>query len=399
MTWQKLSMSFFRELPPMTRFSSLVDNEMFHRAPDDWLVVIADIVSSTRAVQAGRYKDVNTIGGAVISAALNVAGHNKIPFVFGGDGATMLIPPEVRRVVTEALVRTRTLARDDFSLELRVGFVEISVIRQRGKDVLVARYEVSPGNNLAMFNGGGVELADQLVKENTPQYALAQYELPGAPDLSGLSCRWEPLRSQKGNIVCLLVRPRSEDPVARRAALLNVLEGLSKILGDDFVQASPVSAVAMRFRWPPKGLVAEARATRGAKSFARRYLEVLTGSFVQLILERLNAKGGAYDAPLYREELRNNSDYCRFDDVLRMVLDCTFGQIEALKTLLSEIHDAGNVDYGVFEVQQALMTCLLFSLDESHHLHFVDGDEGGFWSAAEQLKGQIAERDAPVAST
>jgi hypothetical protein len=40
----------------------------------------------------------------------------------------------------------------------------------------------------------------------------------------------------------------------------------------------------------------------------------------------------------------------------------------------------------------ALMTCLVFSLERSDHLHFIDGTGGGFTLAARQLKAQAAER-------
>ena len=381
---------FFSELPATTSFMGVVSSEVFHPAPHDWIVVVADIRSSTQAVEEGRYKQVNMVGGCVVCAAINATLGCKIPFVFGGDGATLLIPADARRDVEAALVRTRTLAREDFDLELRVGFVPVAEVRTLGKDVLVARYEVSPGNNLAMFSGGGVELADKLIKEDAAaeRYSVAEYSLSGRPDLTGLSCRWEPLRSQKGTIVCLLVRLRAEDLVQRRAVLAEVLSSLTTIVGTDLRQASPVTPESMQFRWPPKGLGAEARASRGEKSFLRRYLEVLVGSFIQLVLERFDLKGGAYDAPAYREELRNNSDYCRFDDVLRMVLDCTKQQSLEISQLLRARHEAGDIDSGMFEVEQALMTCLLFDLDDGHHPHFIDGDAGGFWRAALEFKQQ-----------
>ena len=36
-----------------------------------------------------------------------------------------------------------------------------------------------------------------------------------------------------------------------------------------------------------------------------------------------------------------------------------------------------------------MMTCLLFSLERSKHVHFIDGSNGGFAIAARQLKQQI----------
>jgi hypothetical protein len=45
------------------------------------------------------------------------------------------------------------------------------------------------------------------------------------------------------------------------------------------------------------------------------------------------------------------------------------------------------------------MTCLVFSLAESRHVHFIDGADGGYALAALQLKEQLlaaAAREAPA---
>lgn len=373
----------------------VIDEQNFFPAPDDWVIVITDIRSSTKAVAEGRYKDVNMMGGAAICAVQNATGSRDWPFVFGGDGATLLIAPDVLPDVEAALVRTRTLARDDFDLELRIGFVPVRDVRARGADVLVARYQASPGNCLAMFGGGGVELADDLIRasETSAQYEVSDYALPGLPDLTGLSCRWEPLRSRQGRIVCLLIKPQASDFQGRQAILSEFLEKLSTGMGTDLSQAGPVNSESLRFRWPPKGLVAEAKATRAGKSFMRRLIEVYASSFIQWILELFKVQGGGYNPPAYRKEMRTNSDYCKFDDVLRMVLDCTTDQVASIRELLDVMHESGQIDFGIFETRQALMTCLLFDLDSSQHLHLIDGDDGGFWSASEGYKVQLSSHD------
>ncbi len=389
---------FFSSIPKTSHFRGVVDEKNFFPAPDDWLIVIADIRSSTRAVAEGRYKDVNMIGGAVICAVRNATGSGDWPFVFGGDGASLLLDAVHREEVEAALVRTRTLARDDFQLDLRIAFVPVRDVRQRGRDVLVARHEVSPGNSLALFGGGGVELADELVKneETASHYVIRDYSLPGLPDLSGLSCRWEPLHSQKGRIVCLLVKSQADDFRQRQAITSEFLENLARHIGTELNQASPVSSASLRFRWPPKGLAAEARATRAGSSFARRLAQLYLESFLQWMMELFDRQGGHYNPSVYREEIRTNSDFCKFDDVLRMVLDCTVEQVAGIRQLLDRMHAAGQIDFGIFETEKALMTCLLFDLESSQHLHFIDGDEGGFWSAAKEYKLQVSSHETPA---
>lgn len=97
---------FYAELQSFDDFEAVSDLTRYTPAPDDWLVVIADIKGSTQAISEGRYKDVNMVGAACITAVLNVTRNHEIPYVFGGDGATLMVPPDtlprVRRLVEDA---------------------------------------------------------------------------------------------------------------------------------------------------------------------------------------------------------------------------------------------------------------------------------------------------------
>ena len=53
------SESFYRDLPAFTRFVEFTEAKHYRPAPDGWLAVVADIESSTEAIAAGRYKQVN----------------------------------------------------------------------------------------------------------------------------------------------------------------------------------------------------------------------------------------------------------------------------------------------------------------------------------------------------
>lgn len=47
----------------------------------------------------------------------------------------------------------------------------------------------------------------------------------------------------------------------------------------------------------------------------------------------------------------------------------------------------GQIAYGVHVSHQAMMTCLMFNLQD--HVHFIDGADGGYALAAKQLKDQL----------
>ena len=111
---------------------------------------------------------------------------------------------------------------------------------------------------------------------------------------------------------------------------------------------------------------------------------------IQLYLERFNTRAGGYNAPVYREELRTNTDYRRFDGTLRLIVDCTDDELNEVNNMLDRRYKNGEIHFGVHTADTALMTCLVFDLAASRHLHFVDGNDGGFAVAAKGLKAQIA---------
>src|SRR5271169_6282939 len=84
--------NFFASMPGFRDFAALMDESHYVEAPEDWTVVVTDVEGSTQAIQEGRYKTVNMVGAATIAAVVNATGQWDLPFVFGGDGATALVP-------------------------------------------------------------------------------------------------------------------------------------------------------------------------------------------------------------------------------------------------------------------------------------------------------------------
>ena len=102
---------FYKRVPAFDDFEGFTDPSRYQTLPADWRVVIADIRGSTKAIAEGRYKDVNMMGAACITAVLNALKQfdpvPDVPYVFGGDGATFAVPDDAVEKVRHALIRTR----------------------------------------------------------------------------------------------------------------------------------------------------------------------------------------------------------------------------------------------------------------------------------------------------
>ncbi|WP_428672474.1 DUF3095 family protein, partial [Roseibium sp.] len=200
--------NFYSELPSFSDFSSVSALADYRPVPDDWYVLAADIVRSQDAVAAGRYKEVNMVGAAVIAAVLNRLGSDRIPFVFGGDGAMLVVPAGDVVAGREVLAGVVDLARQVMELELRAAVIPLAHIREQGGDIRVRKYRLSSGNHLAMIMGDGLAIADRILKdpEAVKPFALTDREA-ALPPLDGLSCRWEPLPARNGYIASLIIKP------------------------------------------------------------------------------------------------------------------------------------------------------------------------------------------------
>ncbi len=122
------SENFYSQLPLLDNFRDITEPENFVDVPDDWYILVTDIRGSTKAIEAGRYKEVNLLGACSIVAVLNVVGKIEIPFVFGGDGASLLIGRSLLPAAKIALVATQQMAKTEFDMDLRVGAVPVKVV-------------------------------------------------------------------------------------------------------------------------------------------------------------------------------------------------------------------------------------------------------------------------------
>src|SRR5215813_9111108 len=203
--------SFYGKIPVFRGFSSLMDPKLYVPLPDDWSIGVADIVESTRAIAAQRYKAVNMAGAAIIASVTNALEGREFPFVFGGDGASFAVAPADLERAREALAATAIWVREDLDLVMRVALVPVATIRAQGLDVRVARFGPSANLSYAMFSGGGLGWAEAAMKRG--EFAVEAASPGTQPDLTGLSCRFEEIPTARGLILSVLVVPtRGAEP-------------------------------------------------------------------------------------------------------------------------------------------------------------------------------------------
>lgn len=89
----------YTRLPTLQHFADITAPSHYTPLPVNWLVVVTDVEGPAAVVQAGRYRDVTYVGTASIASALDLAGETVVPFVFGGDRATLAVHEPVGQQV------------------------------------------------------------------------------------------------------------------------------------------------------------------------------------------------------------------------------------------------------------------------------------------------------------
>ena len=87
--------------------------------------------------------------------------------------------------------------------------------------------------------------------------------------------------------------------------------------------------------------------------------------------------------------MKYHSDHQKFDDMLRMILDCTEEETMRIEEYLQQGRKRGDLSYGIHYSSASLMTCYVNGLGDGDHIHFIDGGDGGYAVAAKQLKHQL----------
>ena len=386
------TVNFYRDLPVLESFAQTIETARHAQVPGDWWIVVADVVGSTKAIEAGAYKKVNTVGVACIAAVVNVDRGVEMPFVFGGDGATFAVPESLRKRAIPALREAQRLSRESFDLSLRVGLVRVSSLLEGGMQVGLAKIRLSPNVTQPTFSGRGWEEAERLVKDPLARGVLRVQEDEGPCEGSfeGFECRWQGVPSFQDHKLALLVAAVSEDAEVNLASYRNLSARIAQIYGD-VASYHPLRAEHMRLSFDPRELGHEWRVRSSRLSllervryFVRMVLLNLAGAY--LFARKIDTKTVRWSH--YIDEMVENSDFRKFDGMLRMVIDGSEGQYGELRGYLEGQHREGRLVYGMHRSREALLTCIVFSYN-GNHVHFVDGSDGGYAIAARGLKAQL----------
>ncbi len=368
----------------------LMEEHLFYRIPPSWQVVITDVKGSTAAVAGGQHETVNLVATGSIVAVLNIAFKADItlPFFFGGDGATFVIPPSIQEACKKALVLHQENSQKNFNLFLRVGEVPVEEVYASGHDLKITKLKASSLFSIPVMLGDGLSYAEKRIKAE--DYMLPPPEHPEEElDMTGMECRWDRIKPPAtfDEVVSLLVVARDNQQQA--TVFRKVVNRLDTIYGSP-EKRKPITVSQLKLKATIEKLGREMRAKYGRYRplyLVQKLLTTLLGPFY------FKTKKGQ----TYLQQLVQLSDTLVIDGRISTVISGTAEQRKELESALDELEKSGDIFYGLFVSRESVLSCYVRNMHEKH-IHFVDGSDGGYTRAAGVLKKKM-NTTTPISTT
>ena len=153
----------------------------------------------------------------------------------------------------------------------------------------------------------------------------------------------------------------------------------------------PLKDRYMKFLWRLSPFLEEARIRMHSRPKHRTFhilkyaLQSLSLTFIGMLLMRTKTTTKEVEWGNYRSDVVRNSDYQKFECGIKMILDSSHEQTQALTTYLDQMQKKHRLVFGYYLCSHAMVTCYIQSYNKNH-IHFIDGSDGGYAMASKMLK-------------
>ena len=377
---------FYSNLPihKIPLYQLLIQNQLFEKVVASWCVIITDIKRSTAAINSGLHENVNLIATGSIVAVLNIAfkANISVPFFFGGDGASFIVPPSIVDDVMKALLKYKDNTLRNFNLDLRTGIMPVEEIDKQGHTLNICRFSSAETFSIPIVLGDGLAYAEQIIKGE--HYLLTGHDTASNEiDLSGMQCRWDKIEPPENSdeVVTLIVIASEIEQQA--ITFSKVIHHLDQIYGTS-EKRQPISVSKLIFKTSFNSLGKEMKHRIGKIKLFELIKSWLINIYGYIYFRTERGKK-------YLKQLVEMSDTLVIDGRINTVITGTAQQRLILQKALNQLEKNNEILYGLYVSGESIMSCYVRDLEDDH-IHFVDGADGGYTQAAGILKQKIRDK-------
>ena len=360
----------------------LLDNEEdFKNVPESWYVIVVDIQNSTNAVKEGNHHQVNlTATGAIISVLNTIRkfqGNIEIPYFFGGDGATFIVPFSLLDKIVQVLDNYRIHIKRKTNLVLRVGQINVKELVEKNVQLKIAKHQLTEKLSIPIVLGNGLKVAEHIIKSSFKEKNTTSFD-ESLLNLEGMECRWDEISPDKSQakVVCLLLDATVE--ATQSDIYKQVLSQMEKDFGS-FENRQPIKNTKLRLDANPKKVLEEMKISLVSNNWMYFLKSWLKTNFGKIYLN-LTSSGKQY-----LKQIGQLSHTFMLDGMINTVFTAEQSKIDNFIAFLDNLEADNKLIYGIHVTHASVMSCYVLDRRTTHS-HFVDGTEGGYTSAAKMFK-------------
>lgn len=374
---------FYTELKKFNKpLVAILEKESdFTEVPHTWYVVVVDIQNSTQAVVDGNHHQVNlTATGSIISVLNTVRKFKQnieIPYFFGGDGATFLLPENLLDKIIAVLDNYSVHIKRKTNLILRVGHVSVKNLISKECRLKIAKHQLTERLTIPIIIGNGLHKAEEIIKSNFVVSNISHFN-KNLLNLEGMECRWEEVnpKQNQAKVVCLLLEATVEE--SQREIYRAILMKMDAVFGT-FTERQPIKSERLKLDASLYKIWEEMRVSLADKNwfyFIKNWIKTNIGRMYFSL-----SKSGKQ----YLKQVGQLSHSFMLDGMINTIFTAEQDKIDVFTDYLDQLESEHKIVYGIHVTHASVMSCYVLDRKTSHS-HFVDGTEGGYTSAAKMLK-------------
>jgi hypothetical protein len=377
---------FYKNLPKHNKglVDLLAKEQSFNLVPEDWYIFVVDIENSTEAVQNGMHEQVNLAATGSIVTVLNEIKKSseeiRIPYFFGGDGTTFIIPSIFQAKMLSLLENYRHHVKSTSSLILRVGGIAVKDIYESNHEIKIAKLALTKHMTIPIVLGTGLKYAEKVIKSSFVDTLIRESEIESI-NLIGMQCRWNEVKpkEEENKIVCLLVGSHLNYNQAE--IYKDIFEKIDDIFGN-YKERNPISTSELKLDLSIDKIRGELKMKNSNYGIITELINWLGSVFYNFYFKIYSERN---------EYLRNIpllADTIMIDGGINTVFSGTQKKIDKFITYIDEMEREGKITYGMNITHSSIMSCYVEDRRDKH-IHFIDGTNGGYTKAALMYKSKI----------
>lgn len=378
---------FYKNLPSFQDFKHSTCLEHYHVFPQDWWIVLTDVVNSTQAIEAGHYKEVNVVSVLAMTTLFNLLPKEiEVPFLFGGDGVTFFVPESLLPIAQQMIDFNQAFAKEAFNLEVRGHFLPVRTVYAHGYDLKIAKQHVSKRYYQAFIVGDGIDFAEKQMKveKTLTQQPLTNQVLFSPSLFNGFYCSFQDVDPSKEEMISLIVKSKGETIEAQLACYQEILSYLDTQM-DLLNNSHPLQYEQLKISQEAHVFaLTEKINTWQRTAWFKKWFHWMLPYRQRLLRVLLSFLPKMPRNPQYETWVA--SDYRKIDGALKMTITCYQQERRKLETFLQMAFEQNKLYYGLHVNNKAFITCSVRYRDE---VHLIDGADGGYAFAAKHLKQQL----------